>query len=303
MGSMSHCMNAVDACLDLDETQCIEMDGCNWTMNMCMEHDGMMEMGTHTPHFIVIDEINNYWFVTTITSGFIGRYSLDTNELIDKIEVGDSPALMVLNEYNKKLYVSRMMPMAGMMTGAVSTIIQEIDYADSNEMVLSKEFDLSSPTPHGLAINLDGSEIYTTSNTADWIWKINSLSSDITGVVMDEIIGNTPDIETQRLKPLQCLSVEDTLLFVTCSAGLWYNPSSGEQDTISGQVQLWNTKTMSLIDTLQFTWKANPWHIVQSPVQDLVYLTLAGDNLYLGSSGVACLSYENNNLEIVWTTH
>ena len=29
MGSMSHCMNAVDACLDLDETQCIEMDGCN----------------------------------------------------------------------------------------------------------------------------------------------------------------------------------------------------------------------------------------------------------------------------------
>ena len=193
--------------------------------------------------------------------------------------------------------------MAGMMTGAISTIIQEIDYADSNKMVLSQEFESSSPAPHGLAINLNLSEIYTTSNTADWIWKINFTSGDISGTVMDEAIGNTPNIETQRLKPLQCLSVGDTLLFVTCSAGLWYNPSSGEQDTIPGQVQLWNTNTMSLIDTLQFTWKANPWHIVQSPVQNLVYLTLAGDNLYLGSSGVACLSYENNNLEIVWTTH
>ena len=303
MGSMSHCMNSVDVCLGLDEEQCISVDGCDWTMNMCMEYGGMMDMGNNTPHFIVIDTMNHYWFVTTITSGFVGRYSLYTNELIDKIEVGDSPALMVLNEYDKKLYVSRMMPMAGMMTGAISTIIQEIDYTDSNHMVLSKQFELSSPAPHGLAINLDGSEIYTTSNTADWIWKINPSSSDIIGFVMDEMIGNTHDIETQRLKPIQCLSVGDSLLFVTCSAGLWYDPLSGEQDTIPGQVQLWNTHTMSLIDTLQFTWKAKPWHIVQAPVKDLIYLTLAGDNLYLGSSGIVCLSYENNNLEIVWTAH
>ena len=87
---------------------------------MIMDED--MNMGDHTPHFIVIDEINRYWFVTTIMSGFIARYDLETNILIDKIEVGDLPALMVLNENNRKLYVSRMMPMAGM-TGAESTIV------------------------------------------------------------------------------------------------------------------------------------------------------------------------------------
>ena len=80
-----------------------------------------------TPHFIVIDEINRYWFVTTISSGYVGLYNLDTDAFIDTIMVGDLPALMVLNEEDKKLYVSRMMPMGEM--GAVSTIVQEINYA------------------------------------------------------------------------------------------------------------------------------------------------------------------------------
>ena len=107
------------------------------------------------PLFVVIDEINRYWFVTTIKSGYVGCYNLDTDELIDTILVGDSPALMVLNEEDKKLYVSRMMPMGmpmgTMMMGAVSTIVQEINYKDSSHMVLSNEFELSSPAPHGLA--------------------------------------------------------------------------------------------------------------------------------------------------------
>jgi DNA-binding beta-propeller fold protein YncE len=303
MGQMSHCINKVDVCMGYGDSQCVEKDGCDWTMSMCMESGKIMNMGTNTPHFIAIDKTNRYWFVTTITSGFIGRYNLDTNELIDKIIVGDSPALIVLNEDNRKLYVSRMMPMAGMMTGAISTIIQEIDYADAAEMILSNEFEVSSPAPHGLAINSDGSEIYTTSNTADWLWKINFSSGGITGAVLDEMIGNTPDIETQRLKPIQCLSTGENLLFVTCSAGLWYNPSLGIQDTIPGEVQLWNTATMSIIDTLQLSWKAKPWHIVHSPVQELVFVTLAGDNLYPGSSGVACFSYKNNNLEVEWTSY
>ena len=34
-----------------------------------MVMDGDMNMGDHTPHFIVIDEINRYWFVTTIMNG------------------------------------------------------------------------------------------------------------------------------------------------------------------------------------------------------------------------------------------
>jgi hypothetical protein len=62
IGTMSHCMDAEDNCTGFNESQC-EIDGCEWMMNMCMESAGMMDMGmgNHTPHFIVIDEINKYW--------------------------------------------------------------------------------------------------------------------------------------------------------------------------------------------------------------------------------------------------
>ena len=59
--SNMNCMNIAD------QTICDTTDGCEWMMGMCMESmdSGMM----NTPHFIVMDEILGYWFVTTIASG------------------------------------------------------------------------------------------------------------------------------------------------------------------------------------------------------------------------------------------
>jgi len=260
------------------------------------------------PHFVVIDEINRYWFVTTIKSGYVGCYNLDTDELIDTILVGDSPALMVLNEEDKKLYVSRMMPMGmpmgTMMMGAVSTIVQEINYKDSSHMVLSNEFELSSPAPHGLAINTDGSELYVTSNTADWLYKVNSETGDSLSASMDSLINYIdPSIEVKRLKPIQCISLKDSLLLISCSGGIHTDPWMGEQDTIFGQVQLWNTNTMSLKDMVQFSWKSRPWHIINSPLNDEVFVALGGDVIYPGSAGVACLTYTSDTLAIKWETY
>ena len=127
-------------------------------MNMCMESDdGGMNMGNNTPHFIAIDETNGYWFVSTISSGYVGRYSLESNIFIDKVYVDDSPAILTLDETNQKIYCSRMMPMGGMMDGAESTIIQEIDYSGTS-IINSHEFIIPSPAPHGISINTDGSE-------------------------------------------------------------------------------------------------------------------------------------------------
>ena len=256
-----------------------------------------------TPHFIVIDEINRYWFVTTIVSGYVGQYNLDTDELIDTLFIGDSPALMVANEIDKILYVSRMMPMGSMMTGSMSTVVQEIDYSDSSKMELSNEFSIDSPAPHGIAINSTGSEVFVTSNTADWIYKITTATGEISGKVMDASIGNYPNNVTQRLKPIQVVSVEDSLLFVTCSAGIWVNPHTGESDTLSGLVQLWNSNTLTWIESFQFSWNSSPWHIIQSPVNREVYVVLSGDVLYPGSAGIACLTFESNTLALKWETH
>ncbi len=256
-----------------------------------------------TPHFIVIDEINRYWFVTTIVSGYVGRYNMDTDELIDTLFIGDSPALMVANEIDKKLYVSRMMPMGSMMTGSMSTVVQEIDYSDSSKMEFSNEFSIDSPAPHGIAINSTGSEVFVTSNTADWIYKITTATGEISGKVMDPSIGNYPNNVTQRLKPIQVVSIEDSLLFVACSAGIWVNPHTGESDTLSGLVQLWNSNTLTWIESFQFSWNSSPWHIIQSPVNREVYVVLSGDVLYPGSAGIACLTFESDTLALKWETH
>ncbi len=305
MGTMSHCMEIEDECISYDnQLDCEDNSICEWhaSMGHCMTSGETMNMGSHTPHFIVIDAENKYWFVTTITSGWVGRYQLGTNQFIDKVFVGDSPALMTMNTSQNKLYVSRMMPMAGMMEGSVSSVIQEIDYSDPETMRLGRSIDVKSPTPHGIEIN-DIGEIFTASNTADWIWKINEVDGSTDGKVMDEIIGNSYNMETQRLKPIQIETLNDSLLMVTCSGGIWVNGYTQVSDSLAGQVQLWNTKDMTLVDSYSFHWKSRPWHIVSSSDLQQAFVVLSGDNLYPGSAGVVCLNYSSNELSLQWETY
>ena len=298
--SMNMCMESTDSCMELvHEMSCNMAPNCEWSMGMCMESGDGMSMGNNTPHFIAVDETNGYWFVSAIASGFIGRYSLDNNELIDKIFVDDSPAILTLDEQNKKIYCSRMMPMGSMMIGSESTIVQQIDY--SGEMMIStNEFVIPSSAPHGISINSTGTEVFVASNTADWIYKIIPETGEILGVVMDSDINNPADIDTQRLKPIQCLSVADSLLFITCSGGIQYDSWSGISNYIPGQVQLWNSNTMTLLDSFEYEWYSTPWHIINSPNDEKVYVVLAGDQLYNGSSGVSELSYSGLEFSEIW---
>jgi len=290
-------MNCMDYSSEMD---CNMANGCEWVLDICMESGGM-QMANNTPHFVAIDEINGYWFVTTIASGYIARFELITNNFIDKIFVGDSPALLTLNKSNKKLYCSRMMPMGNMMPGSESTIIHEIDYSD-HIMTSLNEFEISSPAPHGISINSDGSEVYVASNTADWIYKIIPSSGEIIGVAMDSEINNSPDLETQRLKPIQCLSVSDSLLFVTCSGGQWFDPWTGNQEEIPGEIQLWDSNTMTKLHSYEFNWYSSPWHIINHHIDNKVYVALAGDGIYEQSSGVAALTYDISGLSLDWFT-
>ena len=95
--------------------------------------------------------------------------------------------------------------------------------------------------------------------------------------------------------------VSEHLLFVACNGGSFTDWYGGEEVAIPGQVQLWNTSTMTLIDTLQFSLISKPWHIINSPIQNHVYVTLAGTSGQ--GSGVVCLNYDNNDLNIIWETY
>ena len=296
--------DVVSNCMDIqDEMICDIEDNCEWMMGMCME--SMSSNETNTPHFIVMDEKLGYWFVTTIASGYIAQYSLIDNQLIDKYFVGDAPAILTIDTNNKKIYCSRMMPMNGMgdmMPSSESNIIQALSYSNLglSEAIVS-EYQIGSPSPHGITINEQGTEIFTASNTTDWLYKINIDSGEIIGVIMDSSIGNPQDQVTQRLKPIQCLSIGNRL-FVSCSAGVWYNPFTGENSIIPGQLQLWNSDNMQLIDSIEFGDYTGPWHIKESPISNTVYVALSGDNLY-ETEGLAAVSFNEDILALEWQTN
>ena len=252
------------------------------------------------PHFISIDEINRYWFVTAFKSGWVARYNLDTNELIDKVMVGNKPALMVLNKEDKKLYVSRMMRMMGNLNN--STFIQEIDYSDPGTMT-AIDYEIGAPEPHGIAINSDGSEVYTASYGSDWLFKLKLLSDpqNIEEIALEFGYSlDKSDPNNNRLKPVQCVSVRDSLLLVSCQAGIWNAESN------PGQVHLWNTNTMERKATWEFDVNSSPWHIINSLHTNRVYVVLKGDlyyEEYPDSDGVACLSYDGDSLNLEWLVH
>ena len=296
--------NNFNNCIDNDtQMSCSMASGCDWVMDMCMDSNG--ENVINTPHFIVLDERNGYWFVTTIASGFIAQFSLLDNSLIDIYFVGDAPALLAVDSINKKIYCSRIMPMNGMgsmMPDSESNIIQSLSYNAMGFLELqNQEYVINSPTPHGIAISDDGTEIYTASNTADWIYKINTQTNEVVGFVMDQLVGNTSDQVTQRLKPIQCVTSENRL-FISCSSGLWMNPFTGEQSIIEGSLQMWDTDTMTILDEIDLGEHSAPWHIKKSPIDELIYVVLSGDNLY-PTEGLACIRYENDHLVEEWMTH
>ena len=100
-----------DCLVILDDEECGNA-GCMWHEmgggEMCMS---MSNSTINGPHFTAIDNTNRYLFVTSMESGWVGRYNLDNHQLIDKEMVGNMPALMVLNTDEKKLYVTSMMSM------------------------------------------------------------------------------------------------------------------------------------------------------------------------------------------------
>ena len=90
------------------------------------------------------------------------------------------------------------------------------------------------------------------------------------------------------LQPIQCISLNDSLIAITCSAF---------KDTVKGQVQVWNGKDLTFRTSYEFGYDSRPWHLIKSPINDEVFVALGGTT---GNGGVACLTYTENDLELKW---
>ena len=261
-----------------------------------------MSMGT-TPHYIALDEINGYWFVSEIMANTIAMYSMETNDLIDVLSVDEDPAILDIDINSKKLYSSRMMVMnmGGMQMGSETNLVDEIAYT-SNGMTLIESHDSGSPTPHALSLSDDGSIILTASNTADFLSKININTGEVSPVPLDPEVNDIPNLEINRLKPLE-ITQDNGYAFISCTAGEWQNTNTGEYEDINGQVQVWDISTLEKIDTYEFNVNSKPWHIDHHPYEDKVYVALSGTSSVANSAGIACLSFNNNSLSLEWITY
>lgn len=124
---------------------------------------------TDKPHFIVIDEVNNKWYVTLISSGIIAKYNLLSDEFEDSVYVGNMPALMALSPEGSYLYVSRFMPMLG----GIAPQSMEIHKIDTKTMTVLGTVNMETESPHGIAMDPSGENLWVSSFSHSCLFKID----------------------------------------------------------------------------------------------------------------------------------
>ena len=249
---------------------------------------------------LAIDEVNKYWFVTLMQSGYLVMFDLMTDAMIDNIYLGDMPALSTVDPASKKIYVSRM-NMPGMGMSSASNIIHGVSYS-SGSLELVDEINICPDCddgigPHGITLNLSMDQLYITSVLSDFLFKVDLPSGNIvnqTSLNGDE--GAVPNSTIQRMKPIQC-SVSDEFIFVSCSSGDWVNGD----EVIPGQIHMFNAETLELIDTYDgFSGDSRPWHIVSDSYNSKIYIALSGDMMMPMGQGAACFTYDSDGLNLLW---
>ncbi len=252
------------------------------------------------PHFISLDEVNNYWFVTLMQSGYLAMFDLMTDTLIDSIYLGDMPALSTIDPTEKVIYISRMnMPGIGM--SSASNLIQAVSYSGGT-LAITEEFNICPECddgigPHGITLHTSGDELFVTSVLSDFLFQVDVLSGTIINQMsLNGDDGAAPSTTIQRMKPIQCVAV-DEFIFISCSAGDWVNGD----EFIPGQIHMVNAETLELIDTFDgFSGDSRPWHLIADPENSKLYVALSGDMIMPVGQGVSCFSYNLTGLNLLW---
>ena len=246
-----------------------------------------------TPHFVVVDNLNGYWFVTTMDAGIVGMYSVEDDTLLSKIFVDDRPALMVVDPVDQRLYVSRMMSM-GITSGGEFPVLNVLDYS-SGDLQLSNHIELAGedlgddggifdfPEPHAISISEDGTYLYTASITTDWISQINLIPDPPQSYPFPFVEGAP--------KPTYNDGVLDPISSTQKGGNVFFSCSGGDV------VQSWNAMLRSYQSTYDFSTisMSRPWHIIASPTSDHIFIALSGNGTGEGA-GVASLSFNDTGL-------
>ncbi len=214
-----------------------------------------------SPHYLVLDELNGFWYVSLITSGFVLKFDLYTDELLDSLQVGNQPALMALDPVQQRLYVSRFMPLPGQ-SPSDSREIQQID---TRTMTVLAAVDVGADSPHGIALNAAGDTLWVASIQASHFFRIAVNRFGEAGYQPEsfKIDPGVPDnygINDGLYEPLEIeLSPDGELLYITCS------------DVEVNELRAYSTADGSLQSS--YDTGLRPWHMIAASAGQTVYVT------------------------------
>ncbi|NNE10021.1 MAG: hypothetical protein HKN20_15780 [Gemmatimonadetes bacterium] len=210
---------------------------------------GVDENSPEVPHFLITDNEDpaEHFYVTLITSGELWKFSATDYALLDKLDVGDQPAHVILTEDGSTAFVSNWVT-----EGGSSGTIQVVD---AGSMSRIKAIDTGG-SPHGMRITHE--EPYT-------LFVGNSGTDNITVVDVATLsfVKTFPLLRNQgeSLNPLQvAIDREDRYAYVACH--------------LSHEVQVFDVETHEVvkrIDLRRFEGDVvGPFQLEVSPALDLV---------------------------------
>ncbi len=210
------------------------------------------------PHYVVIDERNHYWYCSLIASGYILKFDLQTDVLLDSIYIGNMPALMALDEQNGYLYVSRFMPMMG-----ISTESQLIHKIETQDMVVVGTVNVGADSPHGIALSRDGATLWVASNQASHFFKIetsrfNEIDYQPQNFPIGSNVPSSYEINDGFYNAIELeLNHDDSKLYISCSSAM--------------EVRVFSTMTGDSLNRIMTD--KMPWHMQLSHDDTQLYVT------------------------------
>ena len=167
------------------------------------------------PHYIILSPDRQYFYITLIEGGAFEKYRADNYELVDRVEIGASPALIHLNPSGTRAIISHWNDLNN---SPKITMVNTEDMSIVEAISASGDF-LSFP--HGIKTNADFSTLYICANNGNYYMtlEIDENGFDNPETYPIDPVNSPITFATDIYKPYQVyLSPDESKLFITCSA-------------------------------------------------------------------------------------
>lgn len=135
---------------------------------------GVFPQENEGPHGLTISSDGKYWFVTIahgMPYGQLWKFSTETNELVDKVELGMFPASMEYNPVTGMVYVVNFNLHGDMEPSTLSVV-------DAETMMRLTDIPVGI-MPHGTRINSSGDAAYHVSMMTDELYEIDTRKLEV----------------------------------------------------------------------------------------------------------------------------